>query len=67
MSEITGGPDYAAMKVFNVDFDQQKDALRKFRVQFQSTMIAFKGGMEVGRSTGETNPAAIEALLRGSL
>jgi len=55
------------MKVFNVDFDRQRDALQRFRVQFQSTMIVFKGTQEVGRSTGETDPGAIQALLEGAL
>jgi hypothetical protein len=55
------------MKVFNVDFDSQKDLLREFRVQFQSTMIVFKGATEVGRSTGETDPAKIQTLLMGAI
>ena len=29
----------------------------------QSTLIAFKGTKETGRSTGDTNAASIEALL----
>jgi len=66
VAELTSKPELAAMKVFNVDFDSQKDILRVFRVQFQSTLIVFKGSNEVGRSTGETDPAKIEALLRGA-
>jgi thiol-disulfide isomerase/thioredoxin len=52
---------------FNIDFDTQKTLLKKFNVQRQSTLIAFKGKQEVGRSTGETNPASIEALLAKSI
>jgi thioredoxin 1 len=48
---------------FDIDFDSQKDLLRKFNVQKQSTLIAFKGKEEAGRSTGETDPGSIEALL----
>lgn len=48
---------------FNVDFDSQKALLRRFNVQQQSTLIVFKGKHEVGRSTGVTDAAAIEALL----
>jgi thioredoxin 1 len=67
VAELTAGPELASMKVFNVDFDSQKDLLRQFRVQFQSTMIVFKGATEVGRSTGETDPAKIQTLLMGAI
>ena len=52
---------------FNVDFDSQKDLLKKFNVQKQSTLIVFKGRQEAGRSTGDTNAASIEALLARSI
>jgi thioredoxin 1 len=49
--------------VIHVDFDAQKDAVRKFGAQMQSTLIVFKGGKETGRSVGDTNPDSIAALL----
>jgi len=49
--------------VYDVDFDTAKDALRQFHVQHQSTLIAFKGAKEVARSTGETDPAPLHALV----
>ncbi|MDE2331415.1 MAG: thioredoxin family protein [Bradyrhizobium sp.] len=49
--------------VFEVDFDGAKDVLKQFRVQYQSTLIVFKGSKEVARSTGETNPAPLRALV----
>jgi thioredoxin 1 len=49
--------------VYEVDFDTAKDALRHFRVQYQSTLIVFKGTKEVGRSTGDTDAASIRALI----
>ena len=52
---------------FNVDFDSQKDLLKKFNVQKQSTLIVFKGRQEAGRSTGDTNAGSIEALLARSI
>jgi thiol-disulfide isomerase/thioredoxin len=48
---------------FNIDFDSQKDLLRRFNARTQSTLIAFKGKQEVGRSAGDTNAASIEGLL----
>ena len=50
-----------------VDFDSQKDDVRKLNARSQSTLIVFKGSNEVGRSVGDTNPAAIEALLSKAL
>lgn len=49
--------------VYEVDFDTAKDVLKQFRVQYQSTLIVFKGAKEVGRSTGQTDPALIRALV----
>ena len=53
--------------VFDVDFDSGKDVLKRFGVQYQSTLIAFKGKSEVSRSTGDTNPDSIGALFRKGL
>jgi thioredoxin-like negative regulator of GroEL len=53
--------------VYKVDFDKAKDVLRKFGVQSQSTLIVFKGGKEVGRSTGVSDPAQIRALVAKGL
>jgi thiol-disulfide isomerase/thioredoxin len=58
---------FADMTLFEIDFDSQKDLLRRFNVQKQSTLIAFKGRQEVGRSTGDTNAASIEGLLDRSI
>lgn len=52
---------------FTIDFDNQKDVVRRFNVRGQSTLIAFKGKTEVGRSQGATDPAAIRALAEKSL
>jgi thioredoxin len=49
--------------VYEVDFDTAKDVLKRFRVQYQSTLIVFRGAKEVARSTGETDPALIRAMI----
>jgi len=56
-------PEFAGFQVFVIDYDSQKDLMRSFGVQQRSTLIAFSGGVEVGRVIGDTRPAAIEALL----
>lgn len=52
-----------ALVVYEVDFDTAKAALKRFGVQYQSTLIVFKGSQEIGRSTGETDPDRIRALV----
>lgn len=56
-------PEFANLVVFNVDFDSQKDLVRKFGARMQSTLIVFHGATETGRSVGETDPGKIKALL----
>lgn len=67
LSNLAKDPKFKDMVVFQIDFDTQKDLLRKFDVRMQSTLISFKGTKEVGRSTGDTNAASIEALLVKSI
>ena len=46
-----------------VDFDSQKEAVKAFGARMQSTLIAFKGSVETGRSVGDTNETSIATLL----
>jgi thiol-disulfide isomerase/thioredoxin len=55
-------PALAGALFLKVDFDEDKDALRRLRVRSQSTLIAFRGTEERGRVIGVTDPAAIRAL-----
>jgi hypothetical protein len=45
----------------------QDDVLAAFKVQRQSTLIVFKGEREMARSTGDTKPDSIAAMLRKAL
>ena len=56
-------PANADLVVFRVDFDNQKDVVRSFRATTQSTLIAFRGSRETGRSAGDTNAASIARLV----
>ncbi len=67
LNDLRSQPEFKDLQTFSIDFDSQKDLLRAFKVSKQSTLIVFKGTNEVGRSTGVTDPAAIEALLAKSL
>ena len=63
LSKLSNESKFKNVVRFNIDFDSQKDLLQKFNVRMQSTLIAFKGKQEAGRSTGDSNAASIEALL----
>ena len=67
LSGLAAKAKFKDLVVFEIDFDSQKDLLRKFDVFMQSTLISFKGSKEVGRSTGDTNASSIEALLDKSI
>ncbi|MBM3524163.1 MAG: thioredoxin family protein [Alphaproteobacteria bacterium] len=58
---------FKALKIFHVDFDSQKDAVRELGASRQSTLIAYAGAKETGRSVGDTNAQSIEALIASSL
>ncbi|MBI4757151.1 MAG: thioredoxin family protein [Betaproteobacteria bacterium] len=65
--ELLNTPELRGVTALRVDFDSQKDAVRRFRAQYQSTLIVFKGGKEVGRSTGDTRKESIAALLKKAI
>jgi thioredoxin 1 len=67
LSKLMSDPRFKNVVAFNVDFDSQKDVLKSFNVQRQSTLIVYKGKQEAGRSVGDTNPASIEGLLAKGL
>jgi thioredoxin 1 len=49
--------------VLEVAYDTQKDAMRALNAPSRSTLIVFKGGKEIDRSTADTDATSIEALL----
>ena len=63
LSELMAAPKFKELVYFTIDFDSQKDLVRRFGARMQSTLISFKGGMEQGRSVGDTNSGSIAALL----
>lgn len=67
VSGLLKTPELQGITALRVDFDKQKDAVRMFKAQYQSTLIVFKAGREVGRSTGDTNKDSIAALLKKAI
>jgi thioredoxin 1 len=67
LQELLPQSAFKRITLLRMDFDQQKEAVRSFGVEYQSTLIVFKNGREVGRSTAEQSPVRIADLLRLSL
>ena len=42
LSKLESDPKFKDLKVFDVDFDSQKDVVRNFKATMQSTLITFK-------------------------
>lgn len=63
IESLVSSPEHPDLLVLEVDFDSQKDVLRQFNVRQQSTLIAFAGTREVGRTVGVTDPYGIFALV----
>lgn len=67
LSELTDDPKFKNLAYFVIDFDSQKDLVQRFGARMQSTLIAFKGDKEEGRSVGDTSRSSIATLLNKTL
>ncbi len=67
VDQLTDDQKFKNLAYFVIDFDSQKDLVRRFGANRQSTMIVFKGNTEEGRSVGDTNRGSIAALLNKAL
>jgi thioredoxin 1 len=67
IEKLAAQPEFKDLTIFTVDFDSQKQAVAALKASSQSTLIAFKGSNETGRSVGDTQAASIESLLRSAI
>jgi thiol-disulfide isomerase/thioredoxin len=63
LADLEKDAKFRDLLVVHVDFDSQKDAVRRFGARVQSTLITFKDGKETGRSVGATDRESIADLL----
>lgn len=67
LEKLAASEDLAPITLFRVDFDSQKDVVRALGATRQSTLIAYHGDTETGRSVGDTRAESIEALFKSAL
>jgi len=67
LSTILQTPAMADVTMFVANFDTEKDLKKALHISGQSTLVIFKGGKEVVRSTGQTHPEQLQALLAQAL
>ena len=67
LSELRADPKFKDLAYFVIDFDSQKDLVNRFGARMQSTLIAFKGDREEGRSVGDTKRDSISAMVGKSI
>lgn len=67
IQSLVADPAYRQTVIFCVDFDSQKDIVRSFGAQMQSTLIAYKGEKETGRSVGDSDQDSIKVLFASTL
>ena len=60
-------PRLKSVTFVRVDFDRDRDFLRRFQIPRQSTILVFKGKRETARSIAETRPALLRAAVLAGL
>lgn len=64
---LLADPKRKDFTLFVADYDKEKDLKKALRVSQQSTFVVFKGGKEVGRSTGQTRREDLATLFDKAL
>ncbi len=67
LNEIVRMKGFENVVAFKADYDQEKDLKKTLNVSKQSTIVVFKGGKEIGRSTGSTAKDDLKQLIEKGL
>jgi thioredoxin 1 len=64
---LTETPEFKPVTLFVANFDTEKSLKKALGVTQQSTVVVFKDGKEVARSTGDTQQDMLAALLHHAI
>jgi thioredoxin 1 len=67
LKSLSQSPELKSVTVFVANFDTEKGLKKSLAVTQQSTIVVFKNGKESARSTGDTQPDSLTALLRHAI
>ncbi len=67
LEQLLQTPQFRPLTLYVADFDTEKALKKALSVTEQSTIVVFKGGKEIARSTGDTQQDRLAALLRRSI
>ena len=66
LMQLVGHPKYKALTLFVANFDDESQLKRELHVNKQSTIVVFRNGAEIARSTGDTQSDRLDAVLSGA-
>lgn len=61
---LLSSPEFKDLTVLIANYDTELPLRKSLNVSQQSTLVAFRRGKEVARSTGETSPEKLTAFFR---
>jgi thioredoxin 1 len=67
LRQLMQSPELKDVTLFVADFDTEKALKQELKITQQSTIVVFKGGKEIARSTGDTQTDRLSELLHHAL
>jgi thiol-disulfide isomerase/thioredoxin len=67
LAHLLAQPEFAGVVGFVIDYDSATQVRGALHITRPSTLVVYKGMVEVGRSTGATDEATVRALIRAGL
>lgn len=64
---MANDPAFAKLVILRLDYDNQASEKQALGITTQSTLIAYHGNKEVGRTVGITDPGQIKSLAESAL
>ena len=67
LKELADSPALKRLTLLIANFDTELEARKAMNVTKQSTIIVFRNGQEIARSTGDTDRLSLATLLRAAV
>jgi thiol-disulfide isomerase/thioredoxin len=67
VAKLLERPEFSELTMFDADYDANKKELLEINALQLTTLILYRGGKEVARSSGATSPQAVETFFRQAL